>query len=800
MKHTAAIVLVLLIAVIGLAGCGDDDSAASGVTLGPVKAYFWGRWTRMDTGESWVITDKSVSINGAAAVKVSSASTSSITVSGQTLVQESENVARLGTSILLFRNGGAKRSFTARLTGFAAASGMPGRAGMRGPSIGDNPIGNRPTNRTNATNPADSQTTTSGTDGLVTFTNAVSGDPQVLTVGGGSGQTVTLTVNPEFDGQDIGTIPVVEDGYSFKVTSKVDISDSGYLYGNDFNTYTVSVDIKNIGNANCMTSLYEVIPDSGLTVTSGALTGNFSTIEIGATRNLTFGVRYGTLTEEYKDVKLTVRITDAATVRTWVDYVVLRFYKRPVQLVITSENLDGSSSAALKGFLVHPNNRSSHFSVPNAGRVVLYIPWTTRSYRMVFSGAGASTEMKYSFVVGTTTAALAGTWQVNELAAYEPNDTEASRSAIADPWLAKKAFLSTSDIDFYDITMSGMPDTVYQPGAALLPKTAYGVPANAIVYDGSGSTSSISSSAASISSASASSSTPSLSGVSYRETVSVPGGTFTQQTTDGGSFSHTISGFRLGKYEVVYELWYTVYQWASTNGYYFANAGREGHDGTVGAEPSGAKYEPVTQINWRDAIVWCNAYSQMDGKTPVYCSDAGFAMPIKDSRDGSYGSSMNTAAGSFDYPYVNWNETGYRLPTEGEWQYAASYKNGTDWTSLTWASGSTADYNDATATGLVAWYSANSGNVTKAVGAKTANALGVHDMSGNVWEWCWDWDGTLPTAAQNNYSGPATGSNRILRGGCYGISSEFLQVGYRLKDFTPYFDNYYFGFRLALRQ
>ncbi|HQL10522.1 MAG TPA: hypothetical protein PLE35_13030, partial [Lentisphaeria bacterium] len=220
MKRTVAMLLVLLMAVIGLVGCGDDDAATSGVTLGPVKAYFWGRWTRMDTGDSWVITDKSVSINGAGAVKVSAASATSITVSGQTLEQESENVARLGASTLLFRNGGAKRSFTARLTGFAAASGMPGRAGLRGPSIGDNPIGNRPTNRTNATNPADNQTVTSGSDGLITFTNAVAGDPQIITVGtAGAEQNVTITVTPGFDGQDMGTIPVVGDGYSFKVTS-----------------------------------------------------------------------------------------------------------------------------------------------------------------------------------------------------------------------------------------------------------------------------------------------------------------------------------------------------------------------------------------------------------------------------------------------------------------------------------------------------------------------------------------------------------------------------------------------------
>jgi hypothetical protein len=85
-----------------------------------------------------------------------------------------------------------------------------------------------------------------------------------------------------------------------------------------------------------------------------------------------------------------------------------------------------------------------------------------------------------------------------------------------------------------------------------------------------------------------------------------------------------LSSFRIAKYETSYELWYEVKQWATDaarggNKYTFANAGREGHDGTAGALPSStctAKTEPVTGINWRDAIVWCNAYSEMDGKAP----------------------------------------------------------------------------------------------------------------------------------------------------------------------------------------
>ena len=217
---------------------------------------------------------------------------------------------------------------------------------------------------------------------------------------------------------------------------------------------------------------------------------------------------------------------------------------------------------------------------------------------------------------------------------------------------------------------------------------------------------------------------------------------------DGGDVVERVNSYWIAETEVTYELWYTVRQWALRNGYTFANTGREGSNGRTGQAPTSMRNEPVTEVSWRDSIVWCNALSEMLGLNPVYTYRGNV---IKNS----------TNATACDNA-VQENRNGFRLPTSNEWQVAARYIDGTSWTPGNYASGASANTDNATATQAVAWYRANAGGSTKNVGLKRANGLGLYDMSGNAWEWTFT----------------HSGSDRVHRGGSWYSDASHQQVGF----------------------
>ena len=127
----------------------------------------------------------------------------------------------------------------------------------------------------------------------------------------------------------------------------------------------------------------------------------------------------------------------------------------------------------------------------------------------------------------------------------------------------------------------------------------------------------------------------------------------------------------------------------------------------------------------------------------------------------------------------------FRLPTEAEWEFAARGGN----KSRGYAGSNTIDN--------VAWYWENSNSQTHNVANKTANELGLYDMSGNVWEWCQDWYGSYTSSSQTNPTGPLSGSRRVRRGGSWFDSAGRCRVSYR-SYFTPADGSGDLGLRLAL--
>lgn len=142
---------------------------------------------------------------------------------------------------------------------------------------------------------------------------------------------------------------------------------------------------------------------------------------------------------------------------------------------------------------------------------------------------------------------------------------------------------------------------------------------------------------------------------------------------------------------------------------------------------------------------------------------------------------------------VNWNGAkayaehyGGRLPTEAEWEFAA--KGGNSSSGYTYSGSNTIDD--------VAWYTTNSGSATQAIGTKSANELGLHDMSGNVWEWTNDWydDAYYSSSPTNDPQGPSSGTFRVRRGGGWSGIASNCRVANR-SSYIPTDTGNFSGFR-----
>jgi formylglycine-generating enzyme required for sulfatase activity len=267
----------------------------------------------------------------------------------------------------------------------------------------------------------------------------------------------------------------------------------------------------------------------------------------------------------------------------------------------------------------------------------------------------------------------------------------------------------------------------------------------------------------------------------------VPAGTF--KIDRGGNYPTGVlidmtitKGYWMGETEVTQELWAAVMAGSANKPAPSVFSGSPAADEIQGKRP-------VDTINWYDAVEFCNILSLETEKDPVYV----ISNITRSSGSTGYITSATVSA--------DFDKNGYRLPTEMEWMWAAMGANrgGETVTTTGYNKGYAGSAEAGSARANIAqyaWWHGNSDNIPHQTGIKTANELGIHDMSGNVWEWCWDLASAYPSDGKTNYTGPISESTRVVRGGSWDKGAADCALAFR-NYFFPSIGDQHLGFRIV---
>ena len=447
LKSKLKLWIVLMLVVSMFSGCKpeefdekNDNPSIPGDPKATISKDYWGTWIRMDTGDEYYIDNNAV-------YKLAGNSKTKVQYGVSNFQLESPETIKSG-NIAYFRKGGASRSFTLGLSGFSSRV-------ARAAGIGSQNITGRRKNKDNASDVQSVSATTSEDEGKLSFTEAVPDDTQSVEVVVDSTTVATVDVTPQYDGENVGTIPIVEKNkYALKTTYTINSKLEDYMYGNNYAEYDITLKIENISTQICNMSFYSITCDDANFKLEGIeKEGNIRTLLAGDYKEFKGKVSYGKLESEYKDVVLKIKIEDGYGDDSWDDSVTLRFYRGRVPLVVNAKVVDGNDSAKLNGFVVYPDGRSKWFSVQSGQSDTVWMPYSENDYVLAFTGATVTSEMKYSFNYRSYAklADLSGSVSRDEIKAYEPNDLFKDAYNLGSISETVKAALSYGDFDYYKV-------------------------------------------------------------------------------------------------------------------------------------------------------------------------------------------------------------------------------------------------------------------------------------------------------------------------------------------------------------